>query len=56
MREAISEKRHTPRYPAEFRARGVRLFKENHLNYPTDCAAYTLTVEKLGCSGFTLLE
>ena len=48
------ERKHTPRYPAELRVRGVRLIKENRSNYSSDSAAYASIAEKLGCSRFPL--
>ena len=50
------ERKHTPRYPAELRVRGVRLIKENRSNYSSDSAAYASIAEKLGCSRFPLRE
>ncbi len=46
----MTQKKHTPTYTAEFRARGVGLFKENRANYPSDNAAYKAIASKLGCS------
>jgi transposase len=46
----MTQKKHTPSYTAEFRARGVRLFKENRANYASDNAAYKAFAPKLGCS------
>lgn len=40
----------TPSYPAELRERGVRLFRENRVNYTSDSAAYKAIAPKLGCS------
>ena len=41
---------HTPVYPAELRERGVRLFRENRVNYSSDSAAFKAIAPKLGCS------
>jgi transposase len=46
----MTQRKHTPTYTAEFRARGVRLFKENRENYTSDNAAYKAIAPKLGCS------
>ena len=46
----MTQKIHTPSYTAEFRARGVRLFKENRADYASDNAAYRAIAPKLGCS------
>ena len=46
----MMKKKHTPAYPAEFRARGVRLFRENRSEYSSDNAAYRAIAPKLGCS------
>ncbi len=46
----MTQKKHTPTYTAEFRARGIRLFKENCTNYPSNTAAYKAIASKLGCS------
>ncbi len=32
----MTEKKSTPSYTSEFRARGVRLFKENRADYASD--------------------
>ncbi|MCP4184516.1 MAG: transposase [Hyphomicrobiales bacterium] len=50
----MTQKKHTPTYTAEFRARGIRLFKENRANYASDNAAYKAIASKLGCSGDSL--
>lgn len=39
-----------PKYTAEFRARGVRLFKDHRADYASDNAAYRAVAPKLGCS------
>ena len=52
----MPERKHTPRQPADLRARGVRPFKENRSNYSSDSAAYASIMEKPGCSRFTLRE
>jgi len=46
----MTQKKHTPSYTAEFRARGVRLFNENRADYASDNAAYRAIAPKLGCS------
>ncbi len=50
----MTQKKHTPTYTAEFRVRGVRLFKENRADYQSDNAAYKAIASKLGCSHDTL--
>jgi transposase-like protein len=44
----------SPRYPAELRSRGVRLFREQRDQYDSDNAAYIAIAPKLGCSPDTL--
>ncbi|VAW10978.1 hypothetical protein MNBD_ALPHA09-1146, partial [hydrothermal vent metagenome] len=46
----MTQRKHTPSYTVEFRARGVRLFKENRADYASDNAAYRAIAPKLGCS------
>ena len=46
----MRKKPHTPAYPAELREGGVRLFRENRSQYPSDNAAYHAIAPKLGCS------
>jgi len=46
----MAQRKPTPTYTAEFRARGVRLCKENRANYSSDNAAYKAIASKLGCS------
>jgi len=46
----MTQRKPTPTYTPEFRARGVRLFKENRANYSSDNAAYKAIALKLGCS------
>ena len=46
----MTQKKHTPAYPAELRARGVRLFRENRSEYTSDNAAYRAVAPKLGGS------
>ena len=46
----MTKKKHAPAYPAELRERGVRLFRENRVNYSSDSAAYKAIAPKLGCS------
>ena len=36
----MEQKKYTPTYTAEFRTGGIRLFKENRTNYPSNNAAY----------------
>ena len=43
-------------YLAEFRARGVRLFREHRSDYSSDSAAYRAIASKLGCSSFSLRD
>ncbi|EDM71452.1 ISPsy21, transposase orfA [Roseobacter sp. AzwK-3b] len=45
----MTKRTHTPTYPAELRERGVRLFRENRVNYSSDSAAYKAIAPKLGC-------
>ena len=44
------QKTQTPSYTSEFRARGVRLFKEHRSDYASDTAAFNAIASKLGCS------
>ena len=46
----MTQRKHTPTYTAEFRERGIRLFKENRSNYSSDNGAYRAIASKLGCS------
>ena len=46
----MTQRKQTPKYTAEFRARGVRFFKENRADYASDNAAYIAIAPKLGCS------
>ena len=46
----MTQRKHTPIYTAEFRERGIRLFKENRANYSSDNAAYRAITSKPGCS------
>jgi len=46
----MTQRKPTPTYTPEFRARGVRLFKENRANYPSDNSAYKAIASRLGCS------
>ncbi len=50
----MDPKKHAPRYTAEFRERGVRLFREQRPDYASDNAAYQAISSKLGCSADTL--
>jgi len=45
-----SKKKPTPSYTAEFRERGVRLYRERRPDYRSDNAAYRAIASKLGCS------
>ena len=49
-----SKKKHTPTYTAEFRERGVRLYREHRPDYTSDNAGYRAIAAKLGCSHDTL--
>ena len=44
----MTQRKPTPSYTPEFRTRGIRLFKENRANYPSDNAAYRAIASKLG--------
>jgi transposase-like protein len=46
----MNEKKHTPTYTAEFRERGVRLYREQRSEYSSDNAAFKAIAPKLGCS------
>ena len=46
----MTQRKYTPTYTAEFRERGIRLFKENRSNYSSDNAAYKAIASKFGCS------
>ena len=50
----MEEKKHTPKYTAEFRERGVRLYREHRSDYASDSAAFRAIAGKLGCSHDTL--
>jgi len=52
----MTDKKHTPSYTAEFRTRGVRLFREHRSDYSSDSAAYRAIASKLGCSSFSLRD
>jgi len=52
----MTDKKHTLSYTAEFRARGVRLFREHRSDYSSDSAAYRAIASKLGCSSFSLRD
>lgn len=49
----MTEKKNTPSYTAEFRARGVRLFRDHRSDYSSDSAAYRAIASKLCCSSFS---
>ena len=49
-----SKKKPAPTYTAEFRERGVRLYREHRPDYTSDNAAYRAIASKLGCSHDTL--
>ncbi len=46
----MDQKTVPPRYTAEFRERGVRLFRDHRSDYDSDNAAYHAIASKLGCS------
>ncbi len=46
----MEKKKSPPKYTAEFRARGVRLYKDHRADYASDNAAYHAIAPKLGCS------
>ena len=46
----MTDKKYTPSYTAEFRERGVRLYREHRTEYRSDNAAYQAIAPKLGCS------
>lgn len=46
----MEKKKSPPKYTPEFRARGVRLFKDHRPDYASDNAAYLAIAPKLGCS------
>jgi len=46
----MTQRKHTPSYTAEFRARGVWLFNEQRSEYRSDNAAYNAIAPKLGCA------
>ncbi len=46
----MTKKKYNPAYPAELRARGVRLFQEQRSNYTSDTAACRATAPEPGCS------
>jgi transposase len=50
----MTQRKPTPTYTFEFRTRGIRLFKENRPNYPSNNAAYKAIASKLGCSSDSL--
>ena len=50
----MEQKKHTPKYSAEFRERGVRLYREHRSDYASDTSAYKAISSKLGCSADTL--
>ena len=50
----MESKKQTPKYTAEFRERGVRLYREQRADYSSDNAAYRAIASKLGCSHDTL--
>ena len=52
----MTQRKHTPSYTAEFRARGVRLFNEQRSEYRSDNAAYQAIAPKIGCIPQTLRE
>jgi len=46
----MEQKESPPKYTAEFRARGARLFEDHRADYGSDNAAYKAIAPKLGCS------
>ena len=46
----MTNRKSTPTYTAEFRARGVRFFQDHRGDYASDNAAYRAIAAKLGCS------
>ena len=50
----MESKKQTPKYTAEFRERGVLLYREQRADYTSDNAAYRAIASKLGCSHDTL--
>ena len=50
----MTKKNPPPKYAAEFRDRGVRLYREQRADYASDNAAYKAIASKLGCSPDTL--
>ena len=50
----MTQRKHSLSYTAEFRERGIRLFKENRSNYSSDNAAYKAIAFKFGCSSDSL--
>ena len=50
----MNQMKPTPKYTAEFRERGVRLYREHRSDYTSDNAAYLAVASKLGCSHDTL--
>src|SRR6056297_2887244 len=50
----MESKKQPPKYTAEFRERGVRLYREQRPDYTSDNAAYRAIASKLGCSHDTL--
>lgn len=46
----MTQRNHTPSYTAKLRARGVRLFNEQRVEYRSDNAAYQAIAPKLGCA------
>ena len=50
----MTKKTYPPTYSAEFRVRGVRLYRENRGDYDNDNADYRAISSKLGCSSDSL--
>ena len=46
----MEQRKSPPKYTAEFRDRGVRLFQENRAHYGSDNAVFKAIGPKLGCS------
>lgn len=50
----MTQKQTKPKYTAEFRERGVRLYQEQRPEYASDNAAYKAISSKLRCNSDTL--
>ena len=49
-----AKKTHSPTYTAEFRERGVRLYREQHPDDTSDTASCRAIASRLGCAHDTL--